>query len=145
MTHTSNVLTRTEVFARLKALFEFDENGVLPCMAPGMAGPLAIPYGYLDMRHVPLNGKPVNAVLMLTWVKEESAQLLNAMFPAGTAVGQEASDEVLRCALDHYEKAVRDHREMVLARYVPAGHDAPLWLKKRLGMAPYFAPEVAAA
>lgn len=145
MNHTSNVLTRTEVFARLKALFEFDENGVLPCMAPGMSGPLAIPLGYLDLTSVQLNGKAVNAVLMLTWIKEDSALLLNAKFPPGTAVGQVASDEVLRCALDHYKKAVREHREMILARYVPAGHDAPLWLKKRLGLAPYFASEASVA
>jgi hypothetical protein len=145
MNHTSNVLTRTEVFARLKALFEFDDNGVLPCMAPGMSGPLDIPLGYLDLTNVYLNGKAINAVLMLTWVKEESAHLLSAKFPPGTAVGPAAPDEVLRCALAHYEKAVRDHREMVLARYVPSGHDAPLWLKKRLGMAPYFAPEASAA
>lgn len=145
MNHTSNLLTRTEVFARLKALFAIDANGVLPCLAPGMSGPLAIPVGYLDLTDVPLDGKPINAVLMLTWVNEESVHLLSAKFPLGTAVGKNASDDVLRCALAHYEKAVQAYRETVLARYVPPGHDAPLWLKKRLGMAPSFAPEAIAA
>jgi hypothetical protein len=140
MNRTSYETTRAELFAHLKALFEFDANGVLPCLAPGMSGPLAIPLGYLDLTDVVLNGKRIGAVLVLTWTNAESAKLHRANIPVGEhgSGGRDATNEELRCALEHYQRAVQEYRETVLRCCVPAGEEAPLWLQKRLGMAPFF-------
>jgi len=140
MNSSSYQSTRAQIFQRLKALFEFDSNGVLPCMAPGMSGPIALPWGHLDVTNLRLNGKLLGDVLFLSWTQEEKAQILTKRPQRKSAEpeAREATNEELQCALEHYEKAVCEYRQTVLDRCVAPGDEAPLWLKKRLGLAPYF-------
>jgi hypothetical protein len=138
MDHTL-AIERADLFKRLKALFEFDANGVLPCMATGMSGPIGLPLGYLDLRDVALEGAPVNACLVLSWGTDDKAQLVSrGVSCASKGAPREASNADLRCALAHYEKAVPAFRQDVLDRYATAGEEVPLHMQKRLGMVPYF-------
>jgi hypothetical protein len=59
-------------------LFEFDENGILLPMAPGMAGPIGLPMGYMDMTNVTVDGKPLEGMLFLSWSDSEVALIVTS-------------------------------------------------------------------
>lgn len=130
---TNTTLNRQEIFKQLKALFEFDEKGHLSPMTPGMAGPLALPLGYLDMEKIQTGVPTYKEILMLTWTDKDVAQIIK------NNQQREATDEELLAALNFYSQDVIDFRNEKIKEFSKPGKELPKYLQARLGMISYFA------
>lgn len=129
---STNNLNRTDIFKQLKALFEFDAKGHLLPMTEGMAGPLGIPIGYLDMVKIKTGVPTYKEVLVLTWTNEEVAMIVNGN------IKREATTEELLAALNFYVQDVIDFREKKIKELSKNGKEIPKYLQARLGMISYF-------
>lgn len=123
---------RSNLYKEIKDLFEFDENGILLPMAPGMAGPIGLPMGYLDMSKVTVEGKPLEGMLFLSWSDSEVALIVT------NKEKRAATNEELEYALLHYKKAVKELQEKFIISYSEKGQEIPKYWQSRLGMIPYF-------
>lgn len=140
MSDNTAALQRAQLFEQLCALFDFDAQGVLPCLAPGMSGPIGIPVGYLDLTSVSLNGKALGGWLLLSWQGEKIGQFVPVAANSQTSPEpRDATNEELQCALEHYKHAVEKYREDVVQQFKLAGQELSRRHKAQLGMAPYFA------
>lgn len=130
---TKNNPKRAEIFKQLKALFEFDKKGVLQPMARGMAGPIGLPMGYMDMSNVMVDNQPLKGHLVLTWSKEEEALIV-----LSGSNKRAATDEELEYALNHYAQAIKDFREEMITLHTKDGKKLSQYFQSRLGLIPYF-------
>lgn len=125
-------LQRSEIFKQLKSLFEFDEKGHLSPMTPGMAGPLAMPIGYLDMGKIQTGFPTYKELLVLTWSNKEEALIVQGNNK------REATNQELLSALNFYKQDVIDFREEKIKEFSKNGKQLPRYFQARLGMIPYF-------
>lgn len=123
---------RDNCFKQLKALFEFDEKGILRPMAKGMAGPIGLPMGYLDMSYVTTEEKTFKDFLILTWYEQNVAQIINGKNT------RDATDEELYYALNYYQKAVENFCQEMVEKLTENGKELSTYWKSRLGIIPYF-------
>lgn len=121
-------LYKENIYKEIRNLFEFDENGILLPMAPGMAGPI----GYMDMSKITIEGKQLEGMLFLSWSDSEVALIVT------NKEKREATNEELEYALLHYKKAVKELQEKIILSYSEKGQEIPKYWQSRLGMIPYF-------
>lgn len=127
-------IERTEIFKELKALFEFDENGILPLLAPGMSGPIDFPLGYLDMTKIHEKKGDFQGYLLIQWANKEDAQIVSV-----SNSHREATTEEMYYALKYYKEYVVTYRQEEIKKYNQKGQEIPKYMQARLGMIPYFA------
>jgi len=121
---------RKNLIKNIQSLFDFDENGILPCLAPGMGGPIEFPYGVMQLK---VDGKFTGNGLVVTWGKNnEDAHI------AENGITRKAENHEIKDAFEYYKKEVEAYRNEIIEKYDGQIEDIPPYLQKRLGLIPYF-------
>lgn len=120
---------RQKLIKNIQTLFDFDENGILPCLAPGMAGPIGMPMGSLELK---FEGNPIGTYLAVTWGQEKEAYIIQKN------ISRKAKNDEILSAFEYYKKEVDNYRNGIIDSYDGEIADIPIYLQKRLGLVPYF-------
>ncbi len=120
---------RKDLISNIKSLFDFDENGILPCLAPGMGGPIGMPFGVMHFKD---NGILTGKALFVTWGNDKEAQIVE------NGISRKAENHEIRNMFEFYKKEVENYKNNIIDAYDGEIEDIPPYLQKRLGLIPYF-------